>query len=52
MTAQELSLRIALAALCTLFDRICSVDCRIATKYPEYNQARELLSARKETNAE
>ena len=42
--------RIAIAGLIQVIDRLCDENCKVASKIPEYNQAKELLSAPEEAN--
>lgn len=44
----SLTYRIAIAGLIQVIDRLCDENCKVASKIPEYNQAKELLSAPEE----
>ena len=44
MSNHELALRIALAALIKVIEKLCDENCKKAYRIPEYNQAKELIS--------
>jgi len=48
VSPELLALRIALDALIKEYARVCDEFCLVPTRHPEYNQAKELLSAPQE----
>ena len=44
MTNKELALRLAIAGLIKVIEKLCDDFCKKAYRIPEYNQAKELLN--------
>jgi hypothetical protein len=48
MNPKLIAYRIALVGLLKFVERLCDEFCLVPTRHPEYNQAKELLSAPQE----